>query len=181
MRTTALTGLLAATLACAGCVNVNSERSSSLADGSPVAEEDYGGLPSVMRQKMFYTQRVLSGMALEDYDMIAQNASELVWLSNLGQWSVVDSPEYEQFSTAFRECAQDISRAASAQDMARIEAAYAHLTRACLKCHVYLRDMDIVGLPGAQTYSSSCRDRSNVIAAIDGSSERGVFPMAVDG
>ncbi|MCA9296406.1 MAG: hypothetical protein KC983_07805 [Phycisphaerales bacterium] len=128
--------------------------SEPLADSSPVAANDYGGLPSMMHQKMFHSQRLLAGMTMENFPLVQDAAQELIWLSKLAEWKVVDTPEYEHFSMAFRGTAEDIVAASAQRNMPAVEDAYARLTRACLDCHGYLREQGIHGMPGATTWKS---------------------------
>jgi hypothetical protein len=157
--------VLAGSVVIAGCSSAERDDSSvstmtgqfetePLADTSPVAVNDYGGLPSMMHQKMFHSQRLLAGMTTENYPLVESSAKELIWLSKLAEWKVVDTPEYEGFSAAFRGTAQDIVVSSKQRNMLAVEDAYARLTRACLDCHGYLREQGIHGMPGVTTWKN---------------------------
>ena len=56
----------------------------------------------LMQKKLKYSQSVLEGIALNDFDKIADNADELMNVSKQAEWVVVKTPQYELFSNQFR-------------------------------------------------------------------------------
>ena len=56
----------------------------------------------LMRKKLEYTQKVLEGLALEDFDMIVKNARILRTFGGLEQWSRADSEAYRAQLKIFR-------------------------------------------------------------------------------
>ena len=57
-------------------------------------DEGRGGLSRFMRQKLEHSQRVLEGLALEDFAMIAENARKLKELSEDARWRVSPNINY---------------------------------------------------------------------------------------
>lgn len=56
----------------------------------------------LMHRKLEYAQKVLEGIALEDFRKVAKNAEELIQVSKDAEWVVVKSPKYEIHSNDFR-------------------------------------------------------------------------------
>ena len=92
-----------------------------------------------MRQKLSHSQAVLEGIALEDYDLVLQNATRLVALSQDASWRVFDGSEYAEHSANFRRNAEALSKAANMASVDGATLAYVRMTMSCVECHKYVR------------------------------------------
>jgi len=71
--------------------------------------QDQGGLRKFMRQKLEHSQKVLEGLALEDFAMIAENAAELKALSEDARWRVSPDINYLRLSAQFQDLAEELA------------------------------------------------------------------------
>ena len=55
-----------------------------------------------MRDKLELSQRILEGVALEDYDLIVTKATRLSAMSKEARWQAFQNPDYERYSVEFR-------------------------------------------------------------------------------
>ncbi len=94
----------------------------------------------LMRKKLKHSQGVLEGVALNDFDKIADNADELITISQRAEWVVVKTPQYEMFSNQFRRSAESLVKNAKAKNLDGAALDYVDLTMTCVKCHKYVRE-----------------------------------------
>src|SRR5215470_6248155 len=69
-------------------------------------------LQDLMQRKLQASQKVLEGIALNDFDKIGKSAEDLLLISKATDWKVVRTPAYELYSNEFRRHADDLARAA---------------------------------------------------------------------
>ena len=94
----------------------------------------------LMKKKLKCSQGVLEGIALNDFDKIANNADELITISQQAEWVVVKTPQYEVFSNRFRKNAESLVKNAKAKNLDGAALDYVDLTMTCVKCHKYVRE-----------------------------------------
>jgi len=95
----------------------------------------------LMQHKLTHAQKVLEGIALEDYTKIAQEAEELVLVSKRAEWLVVHTPKYELHSNEFRQAAEDLISNAKKHKLEAATLSYMEMTMSCVKCHKYVREI----------------------------------------
>jgi hypothetical protein len=94
----------------------------------------------LMQKKLKCSQKILEGVALNDFDKIADNADELITISQKAEWVVVKSPTYELYSNQFRKSAESLVKNAKAKNLDGAALDYVDLTMTCVKCHKYVRE-----------------------------------------
>lgn len=94
-----------------------------------------------MQLKLSYAQKLLEGIAIEDFDMIAKNARNMSLQSMEESWQVFETPEYLQHSDEFRRSADAVAKAAHEKNLDGAALAYVGLTLKCVNCHKYVRDV----------------------------------------
>ncbi len=94
----------------------------------------------LMKKKLKCSQGVLEGIALNDFGKIADNADELITISQQAEWVVVKTPQYEVFSNRFRRNAESLVKDAKAKNLDGAALDYVDLTMTCVKCHKYVRE-----------------------------------------
>jgi ribosomal protein L44E len=109
----------------------------------------------LMQRKLQFAQRVLEGIALNDFDKIADSAAELVEVSKAASWRVMKTPQYEVFSNDFRRNAEALGQLAKARNLDGAALAYVDLTLNCVKCHKYVRETRMVRLDGFERLSGN--------------------------
>lgn len=92
-----------------------------------------------MQRKLDHAKRVLEGLAMEDFELIAREAQALSLLSLESNWNVLTTDEYIQQSSDFRRAVNVITQAAREKDVHRAALGYVDLTVRCVECHSYLR------------------------------------------
>ncbi len=99
-----------------------------------------------MRAKLLHSQKVLEGLSLENYGMIAKHAQEMSLLSQASNWQVLQTPEYRQRSTEFRRAADSLTDAAREHNLDGATLAFVQVTMKCVSCHKYVRSVRMAGL-----------------------------------
>src|SRR5207248_6303766 len=62
----------------------------------------------LMRRKLTQSQKVLEGIAVQDFDLIAKHAEGLLIISKQAEWKVLKTPLYEVYSNEFRRNAEEL-------------------------------------------------------------------------
>lgn len=103
---------------------------------------------SLMQKKLQYSQKVLEGLALNDFKKIAQGADELIDLSKRAEWQqAVKTPQYEVHSNEFRRIADGLVKSARDKNLDGAALNYVEMTLSCVKCHKYVREVRMTSLP----------------------------------
>jgi hypothetical protein len=97
------------------------------------------GVGDYMRIKLVHCQKVLEGIALADFQMIAKHAQEMSLISRASNWEVINTPEYLQHSIEFRRAVEAIRDAAQKQNIDAAALAYVDVTMKCVNCHKHVR------------------------------------------
>jgi len=95
----------------------------------------------LMRKKLQHSQKALEGIAMNDFDLIAKNAEELIQVSKAAEWRVLKTPQYEVYSNDFKRNAEAMVVAAKAKNIDGATLAYVDLTLNCVKCHKHVREV----------------------------------------
>ena len=92
-----------------------------------------------MRDKLELSQRVLEGLALEDYDLISAKGAKLSAMSREADWRVFQNPDYDQQSVIFRGHVDTLVKAARDKNLDAATLAYVRMTMSCVDCHKLVR------------------------------------------
>ncbi len=98
----------------------------------------------LMKKKLTHAQKVLEGVTVTDFRMIARHAEELILISQEAEWRVLKTPRYEVYSNDFRRNAETLIKNAKDENLDAAALAYVDLTLTCVKCHKYLREERMV-------------------------------------
>ena len=93
-----------------------------------------------MRLKLEHSQKVLEGVALEDFASIKQHAQKLGSLALDENWQVLQTREYRDYSGEFQQISGRLSKAADEKNLDAAALAYVQLTLNCVNCHKHVRD-----------------------------------------
>lgn len=102
--------------------------------------------PGLMQQKLHESQKVMEGIALGDFDMIAKHAQELSAISKKAEWRVVKTPQYEIYYTDFQRTADTLAKNAKDKNIDAAALTFMELTLSCVKCHKHLREVRMTRL-----------------------------------
>jgi hypothetical protein len=97
-------------------------------------------LRDYMRPKLNHAQKILEGLALEDYAGIRENARSLLKLSESAEWNVLPGEDYVRHSTEFRRAVNRIATEAGKKNLDGATLAYVQMTMNCVHCHQHVRD-----------------------------------------
>jgi hypothetical protein len=97
-------------------------------------------LAELMKRKLENAQKVLEGIALNDFDGISKHADELILISKQAEWRVRKTPRYEMYSNEFRRSAAELVENAKQKNLDGAALAYVDLTLTCVKCHKRVRE-----------------------------------------
>ncbi len=118
----------------------------------PTKSEQPKQLNAVMKAKLSHAQKVLEGLAKEDFKSIRTNALALSALSQADAWHVHKTPDYVRYSNEFRRHADALAEHAKAKKLEACTLDYVQLTMICVNCHSYTRRIGVasteVGLDG---------------------------------
>ena len=101
---------------------------------------------SMMKRKLQHTQKVLEGVAVQDFKMIERGAEELIQISKLAEWRAFKTPTYEVYSNDFRRIAGALAENARKKNLDAAALSYLDLTLTCVKCHKHVREVRVVRL-----------------------------------
>lgn len=108
---------------------------------TPAQEQDKVELnrSKFMRAKVEHSKQIVEGLAMENYDAIAQNAQDLMLLMNESMWNAFQTPEYVAMSGEFKAAAEHLREAAHNKNVDGATLAYFEVTLTCVRCHKYVR------------------------------------------
>ncbi len=104
-------------------------------------KKDKGKVSDLMRKKLENSQKVLEGVATNDFAMIGKHAEELIAISKEAEWKVLKTPQYELYSNDFRRTADTLTKNAKDKNLDGAALTYVELTLTCVRCHKYVREV----------------------------------------
>lgn len=93
-----------------------------------------------MRLKLGYSQNVLEGVVMEDFDMIAKNSQAMALLTEDENWMLLQTPEYRTYSSEFKQIANRLTQAAKEKNLDGAALDYVQMTLNCVECHKHVRE-----------------------------------------
>lgn len=100
-----------------------------------------------MRDKLELSQRVLEGIATEDYDLIVAKGTRLSAMTKEADWRLFENPDYDQQSLTFRRQVDALVKAAKDKNLDAATLAYVRMTMSCVDCHKLVRGKLVAELP----------------------------------
>lgn len=98
-------------------------------------------LSALMKSKLENAEKVLDGVAMNDFEKIGKHAEKLIAISKELEWKVLKTPEYELYSNSFRDNARNLVRMARDKNIDGAALAYVDTTLTCVRCHKYVREV----------------------------------------
>lgn len=96
-------------------------------------------MDDVMLAKLAYTQAIIEGILVSDYNQIRLNAVDLFEISKKTEWMVHDTVTYAVLSGEFQQTVTALADDAGAGNAERVKDDFFRMTEACIDCHAYLR------------------------------------------
>ena len=98
-----------------------------------------GELAAFMKAKLGHSEKLLEGLAREDFQLIAKHSQAISLLCEDELWAVLKTPEYLDRSNEFRRSVNAITEAARRKNLEAATLAYVDSTMKCVTCHRYIR------------------------------------------
>ena len=114
-----------------------------------------------MRDKLELSQRVLEGLATEDFDLIVAKGTRLGAMSQEADWRLFENPDYDQQSVVFRRHVNSLVKAAKDKNLDAATLAYVRLTMSCVDCHKLVRGKLVASADGFQAATLAARLRQD--------------------
>ena len=101
---------------------------------------------AMMRRKLANAEKVLEGLSVNDFDMVAKHGNELLQFSKTTEWAVLKTAEYKLYSNDFRRNAERLVKQAKEKNTDGVTLAYVDMTFTCVKCHQHVREIRMARL-----------------------------------
>ena len=98
-------------------------------------------LTDLMHRKLDNAQKVLAGVATNDFKAVRKHAEELIDISKEAEFKVLRTPRYELLAEDFRRNAEALVKAAKDRNADAASLAYVEMSLSCFKCHQHLREV----------------------------------------
>lgn len=93
-----------------------------------------------MKKKLDYSQNILAGIAVADFDKIAENGEAMRGLSKIEGFFRGQTPGYRVQLQIFEQAVDEIIRQAKKDNVDGAALAFTQLTISCVNCHKHLRE-----------------------------------------
>ena len=104
-------------------------------------EQQEKPVDAFMHAKLAHSQSILEGLAVENYDQIAQSSQALTLLSEEAGWNVLQTAEYAHQSEMFRRNTKALTEAARKHNLDGSTLAFVQVTLNCVECHKHVRSV----------------------------------------
>lgn len=94
----------------------------------------------LMKLKLVHSQKILEGMALNNFKQIETSARALEAISKEAGFKAVKTPWYEAFSNQFQQLTIEMADHAKKKNLDGVSLDYVNLTLTCVGCHKKVRD-----------------------------------------
>lgn len=102
---------------------------------------------TVMQRKLAHSQKVLEGLAKEDFGKISTGADGLLECVKEETWKLNQTDKYLLYTNDFLRRIEDLKKAAKAKNIDAAALVYVDMTLTCVKCHKYLREERETAIP----------------------------------
>lgn len=119
----------------------------SRADEKQKPKADDAKKPTVMQRKLAHSQKVLEGLAKNDFGAINTGADGLLECVKDVTWKINETDKYLLHTNEFLRRVEDLKKAAKAKNIDSASLAYVDMTLTCVRCHKYLREERETAIP----------------------------------
>ena len=96
---------------------------------------------NVWTRKLDHAQLLLAAVAQNDFTKVAENAEQLIKISQELAWKRIRSEKYEELSKEYRREAEYLIKAAKAKNSEAMALGYVKVSLACFNCHNHVREV----------------------------------------
>jgi hypothetical protein len=102
----------------------------------------------LMKKKLEHAKKLLEGLAVNDFDLIAKSSAELMLISQKAEFVAAQkTKDYEVQTNDFRRALETITKKAKEKNLDGATLGYMDMTLACVRCHQSSREVKIGLLP----------------------------------
>jgi hypothetical protein len=102
----------------------------------------------LMKKKLEHAKKMLEGLAVNDFDLIAKSSAELMLISQKAEFVAAQKTrEYELQTNDFRRALETVTKKAKDKNLDGATLGYVDMTLACIRCHQTSREVKIGLLP----------------------------------
>jgi len=125
---------------CAGLAILAGLTMAGEADGQTLATRQ------IMEEKLARSQRILEALMMSDFETLQRESEALSEVIDEPGWTVLKTPEYRRYSSAFLNGLTDLIATARERDLDASMLHYNSVTMTCYQCHRYLKNARITDL-----------------------------------
>src|SRR5262245_12149528 len=103
-------------------------------------------MTKLMRKKLEHAQKLLEGIAINDFKKVDENAGDLMTLSKVAEFRALKTLDYERHTNDFRRTLDDMRRGVKNRNLEAVTLAYMDMTMTCVRCHTHVRDTRLARL-----------------------------------
>jgi hypothetical protein len=92
-----------------------------------------------MREKLRYSQDLLEGLMTSNSAELVKASDALIETTKLPAWAILETPEYERYSSAFLRATLKLRQAAQQRHSDDAFKAYLEVNTSCYQCHQYMK------------------------------------------
>lgn len=108
----------------------------------PVPEEGSVERRDFMRSKLLFTQNILEGMTVSEFDLIDRGVKELEQILEAEQWVTIDNDEYRKLVDDFRTALGRVKKASESKNIEATALRFYEMSTRCIDCHQHLEHAD---------------------------------------
>ena len=97
------------------------------------------GISIFMRMKLDASEKILEGLAMEDFELIQEGAAKLEDMSAAEKWRVTNDPFFREHSNDFQKIAKRLSKNAKEGKLEASALTWLEATMQCIECHKWTR------------------------------------------
>ncbi len=117
------------------------------ADDKPKPKDEPKKKLTVMQRKLQHAEKVLEGLAVNDFAKIDAAADGIMDCVKDETWKINDTDKYLTYTNDFVRRVQGLKKAAKEKNVDAAALSYVDMTLTCVKCHQYLREDRIRAVP----------------------------------
>lgn len=119
--------------------------------GPASADDPKAAQAKLMADKLKAAQKLLDGLATNDFDKIGKSAEDLMIISKAAEFTAGNkTPQYEVHTNGFRRALETIAQKAKDKNLDGATLGYVDMTLTCVKCHQHTREVRDAAAPRGQ-------------------------------
>jgi hypothetical protein len=117
-------------------------------DPPPGKTDPKSAQAKLMAEKLKHAQKLLDGLATNDFTKITRSADELLVISKTAEFTAArKSREYQLHTNNFRRALEEIAKKSKEKNLDGATLGYVDMTLTCVRCHQHTREAADARLP----------------------------------